>query len=38
MLLLPGEILLGVGLKFVPKIKPPMFKKLEVVVAGVQAL
>jgi len=38
MLLLLGEILLGVVPKFVPKINPPMFKKLEVVVAGVKAL
>ena len=35
---LPVEIVLAVVLKFVPKIKPPMFKKLEVVVEGVQAL
>jgi hypothetical protein len=35
---LPEEIVLVVVLIFVPKIKPPMFKKFEVVVAGVQAL
>jgi len=33
---LPVEIVLVVVARFVPKIRPPMFRKLEVSLAGVQ--